>query len=277
MVKAPKIRMKQIKHISYSYLHSFTCPYAAFLRYEASIKSPTTEYLALGNALHLALEESHKAPEGFILSDSITRFRNEFKRILIDDDVFVSWPKQKKLEAEGVEVLELYDYGITEGKINPHPFAVEKEFRLPFEEEIVIVGKIDKVEFDGENYTVIDYKSGSKEPDAWFLSHDLQFTAYAWACLELYGKLPTKMIWHHLRNGKQIETTRTMEDIADLQTLMHNALLMNSQGIRHRVFHQQVCGWCSFAGHGDQDGICDDKHLEKELVEKRDALLSGVS
>jgi len=64
--------------------------------------------------------------------------------------------------------------------------------------------RIDKIEVDeitGE-YIVIDYKSGKTKPDLWFLSHDLQLTAYAWACLEKYGQLPKKVVWHHLRTGE---------------------------------------------------------------------------
>ena len=259
--------MRELKRISYSFLHTFACPYAAFLRYEAAIKLKVTDSLALGNALHLALELSHKQSE-WKLDYAVTEFQKEFKRIIEEDDVFISWPKMKKMEAEGIEMLSLYYTGLLSGQISKTPTAVEEEFELPFENEIVVVGKIDKREDeeDGE-YTITDYKSGKYEPDAWFLRHDLQFTTYAWAGYEKKGKLPRKLRWHHLRTGKILETERTMEDVEELKTMMHNALEMNRNSIRYRVYHSQVCKWCDFKG-----AVCDDRELEKSLVKQREAL-----
>lgn len=164
-------------------------------------------------------------------------------------------------------MLELFAYGIEQGKVPSTAFEVEKEFRLPFEEEIVIVGKIDRIDEDGEDFIVTDYKSGKKKPDAWFLRHDLQFTCYAWACQELYGVIPKRLQWHHLRTGEILETERTQRDIDELKTMMHNALKMNREGIRYRVYHQQVCGWCDFQG-----AVCDDRELEDKLVAQREIL-----
>lgn len=166
-------------------------------------------------------------------------------------------------------MLELFNYGITTGKIPLTPYAAEQEFKLPFEDEIVIVGKIDRIDKTNDGIIITDYKSGSVAPDEWFLRHDLQLTCYAWACLELFGELPVKLIWHHLRKGHMIETTRTMSDIEDLKTMLRNAISMNKQEIRYRVFHQQICRWCDFAGHGNE---CEDKELEAQLVEQRNQL-----
>lgn len=258
------------KHISYSYLHTFTCPYAAFLRYEAGIRGPTTEYLALGNALHLALELTHKDGQTFNLTSAIKTFRDEFARIIWDEEVYVQYPKQKKLESEGIGMLELYadNLGV---KYPEYPTEVELEFCLVYNDEFDIVGKIDRVDIDAETgeIAITDYKSGSKEPDPWFLRKNLQFTAYAWACLETYGKLPDKIYWHHLRTGKLLKTTRTMEDIADLKQHIANAILMRDMNIRHRIYHEQVCGWCSYKGD-----ICDDRELEEEIISRRLPILA---
>jgi len=248
----------------------FACPYAAFLRYEAGMRSKTTDALALGNSLHLALEEGHKQPE-WSLDFVGNKFLTEYRRIIEDEEVYVTWPKMKKQEAEGLEMLELFTRGIEQGKIPAIPYASEKEFKLPFEDEIVVVGKIDRIDFDDDGeYIVIDYKSGSREPDAWFLDHDLQFTTYAWAGYELFGKLPKELRWHHLRNGKQLVTHRTMKDIEELQRMLHNALEMNRRDIRYRIYHSQVCNWCEFKG-----AVCDDRELETQLLTQRKELLNG--
>jgi RecB family exonuclease len=178
--------------------------------------------------------------------------------------VFIKYPDLIKANAEGAEMLALYQHGIDTGKISVLVRDVEKEFSLPFN-NIEIVGKIDKTENvptdSGYDYTVVDYKSGTKKPDPWFLDHNLQFTSYAWAGLEVYGKLPTKLVWHHLRTGELLETTRTMQDIEELKKMIVDTSHMREQGIRYRVYHEQVCGWCEFKGP-----VCDDRNLEQEIL-----------
>jgi RecB family exonuclease len=224
-----------------------------------------TEHLALGNALHLALELAHKNPP-FNFEFALQAFLKEYDRIIIEDEVFVPYPKMKKLRSEGVSALEVYYHGLAKDESENDLIEVEKEFKLPFE-EILVVGKIDKIQRRKATggLIVTDYKSGSREPDEWFFRHDLQFSTYAWAALELYGELPEQMIWHHLRNGKRLVTQRTLQDIAELKTMMHTALNMHKQGIIYRVYHQQVCEWCPFKGD-----ICDDRELEARLVAQRD-------
>ena len=257
-----------VQHISYSWLHSFSCPYANFLRYDGKFRGATTRFLALGSALHLALELSHTPEKEFNLTEAIKIFKTEFSRIIQDEEVFITYPNMIKANAEGAEMLGLYQHGIDTGKISVLVRDVEKEFQIPFN-GIEIVGKIDKVDnipdFGGRGYgyNIVDYKSGSKKPDPWFLDHNLQFTAYAWAGLLLYGELPTKLIWHHLRTGELLETTRTIQDVEELKQMIRDTQHMRQQGIRYRVYHEQVCGWCEFKGP-----ICDDRELEKNLVAK---------
>jgi CRISPR/Cas system-associated exonuclease Cas4 (RecB family) len=248
-------------HLSYSHLHLLACPYAAFLRYEAALKGPTTIHLALGTSIHKALEETHLAGK-FNLLKAVAIFKAEYNRVVVDEDVFVGYPQLKKLETEGVEMLELYDAQISKGQIKDFPLAMEKEFEIPIA-GTNLVGKIDRIDWEDEtgDYTVTDYKSGKKKPDAFDLRHSVQFTAYSWAGLILYGKLPRKMYWHHLRTGELLETVRTMDDIEDLKTMIHNAVRMKDQNIRHRIYHEGVCNWCDYRGD-----VCEDKELEANLV-----------
>ena len=247
------------KHISYSYLHLLACPYAAFLRYEAAVKGPTTPWLALGNALHHALENGH--PEGVFDFNAVQRlFKHELARIIEDDHVLIAWPQVKKIEAEGLEMLGVYNAQVIDGIISPQPLVLEKEFNIPFE-DVEIVGRIDKIEYD-DGYIITDFKSGRTAPKEWFLRHNLQLTAYAWACLELFGELPKKVVWHQLRGGKLLDSQRTLDDIDDLKRLISNAIKMRNMGMRHRIFHEKVCDMCDYAGD-----MCDDKELEAQAAE----------
>ena len=253
-----------MRRISYSFIHLFACPYAAFLRYEAGLRGPTTKHLALGNAVHYALEEGHKAPEwSYDVTSKL--FLKEFTRIINDDNVFISWPEVKKFEADGLGMLATYDDQLSSGKITP-PEEVEVEFEIPFE-DIMIVGRIDRMG-KGE---VVDYKTGQKEPDPWFLRHNLQFTIYAWAHQIKHGFIPKDIFWHHLRNGKLLRTERTQEDIDGVKQMLRNAIEMQDKDIRYRVYHEQVCNWCDFKGD-----ICDDKDLEAQTLLKKQERLGRI-
>lgn len=262
-----------IKTISYSYLHLLTCPYAAFLRYDAKIKGPTTPWLALGNGVHKGLEDGF-VDDDFSFSVATKSFLEEFARILEVDEVFITWPQTKKLEAEGVEMIGRFNEQVISGYIPKKPMALEQEFRIPFE-GIEIIGRIDRFDDEpDEEYSISDYKTGKAKPDEWFLRHDVQLTSYAWAGLIIKGKLPKKLFYHQLRTGEKMETVRTMQDIADLEVMLHNAIVMNQNGIRHRVFHDKVCGQCEYSGFAKMGGIrpqspiCDDHMLEIETVER---------
>ena len=249
-----------LKHISYSYLHLLACPYAAFLRYRAAIRNPINEYLALGNALHLGLEKGY-TDEGFNGHQAHQIFEKEFNNLIDDEEVFIGYPKRKKMEADGASMLARFTKQVESGLITSRPYAVEAEFKIPFE-GTNIVGRIDRVDYIPElGFTIVDYKSGSKEPDPWFLRHNLQLTAYAWACRELYGELPRQLVWHHLRNGKMLGTERTEEDIDNLKRMISNAIFMDKNEIHHRIYHEQICNWCDFKGE-----VCDDTELEKEIM-----------
>lgn len=250
-----------LPHISYSRLHLLACPYASFLKYSGNIKGPTTPWIARGNALHSALEHSF-GEDGFSLKKSIELFKEEFARIIEDEYVSVDWPTIKKMEAESIIMLEKVDARIESGALSAFPLAMEKEFEIPFM-GTKIVGKIDRLDEESEEFAVTDYKSGKTKPTKWFLRHNPQLTAYAWGVLEEYGKLPNKLYWHHLATDDIFETERTVEDIDDLKTMIANAIAMDEAGIKHRIFHEQVCGQCDFAG----EEICTNKELEAKIEE----------
>jgi RecB family exonuclease len=261
-------QLPTLDHISYSHLNMLACPYSAFLRYEARIKGAPTVYIVLGNALHEVLEKAHKE-QNFSLQEWVKDFKRFYNDEIEQNEVFVNYPTLRKLENDGIGMLEGYHGQIESGQITKYPLDVEKEFRIPVAGTF-LVGRIDKTEDEDDGLTVIDYKSGAKAPDPWLLRHNLQLTAYFWAAFEIYGRWPTRVAWHHLRTGEILYTTRTQDDVENLKKMIQNAVTMREQGIRHRVYNSSICGdgsgrgvSCDFRGP-----ICDDPELEERTVAK---------
>ena len=249
------------KHLSYSHLHLLACPYSAFLKYQAAVKGPTTKWIALGNAVHHGIEKSHGEENRFNVDNAIALFKEEFSRIVEDEQVSIGWPELKKMEAEGIDMLVRYDAQVNEGTLSPSPLALEEPFEIPFL-DTAIVGRIDKIEQDENGYIVTDFKTGKQKPTQWSLSHNVQLSTYAWAVLEKYGVLPYKLVWHHLRTGELLPTTRSMQDVEDVKNMVGNAIAINEAGIRTRIYHDNVCNMCDYQGP-----TCDDRELEKEALE----------
>lgn len=236
------------------------CPYASFLRYAGNVKGPSTPWIARGNAVHDALEHSF-SETGFNLENAVNIYKIKFAKEIEDENVSINWANYKKMEAEAIIMLENFNGKIDSGEVSPQPLALEKEFKLPFLDTYV-VGKIDKVDFDavtGE-YIVTDYKTGKAKPDKWFLRHNLQLTAYAWACLELYGQLPKTLVWHHLATNELLTTERSLADIDGLKDMIANAIAMDEAKIKHRIYHEDICAKCDYVG-----ALCDDRDLEAEI------------
>lgn len=207
-----------------------------------------TPWLAFGNSLHYALEETHKAGRfNFRSADEL--FQWDFKRAIEEEEILINYPQMRKLQTEGTEILEKYWGQIQDGTISDFPLAMEEEFSIPFA-GTNIIGRIDKIEQDPEDgeYIVTDYKSGKTKPDPWQLRTNLQLTTYDWAVFFKRGKHPKKVIWHHLRTGEILESVRTEQDIENLKEMIANALKMRELDMKHRVYHDGVCNYCDYVG-----------------------------
>ncbi|MCX6820426.1 MAG: PD-(D/E)XK nuclease family protein [Candidatus Aenigmarchaeota archaeon] len=69
---------------------------------------------------------------------------------------------------------------------------------------IKMTGRIDRIDKDGEDYTVIDYKTAKKVLSEKEIREDLQLLMYSLVTEKLYGKKPSRIgIWF-LRHNKKV-------------------------------------------------------------------------
>ncbi|MBC7552412.1 MAG: ATP-dependent helicase [Taibaiella sp.] len=157
-------------------LQQFTMSYTAlskFLRcrlafyYEMILKVPfqKNDALAFGSAVHYALERlfiTMKQNSGtFPTKEELLGY---FKNSLYSESsCFTDVQFERRLEQGNTLLSEYYDYNTDKFATN-----VEIELKIPryMLDGVPVTAKIDKLEFDGDTCTVVDYKTGDPDKSA---------------------------------------------------------------------------------------------------------------
>ncbi|HEV7330430.1 MAG TPA: ATP-dependent DNA helicase [Flavisolibacter sp.] len=155
-------RIVQNFGMSASSLNSYLkCPLGFYYQSIVRIPSPRNEAMEFGSAVHHALESlfnKMKKSEAFpLMDDFLQDFTWYMKR---HRESFTKEQYERRVEY-GREILKNY-YNTYVTKWNKI-VAVEMNIRNVLLDDIPLKGKIDKIEFNGKEATVIDYKTG--DPD----------------------------------------------------------------------------------------------------------------
>ncbi len=152
--------------MSYTNLSKYLrCPLTFY--YECILKVPFLkgEALAFGSAIHNALERYFKEMKasGGVFPPKEELIKSFEANLFYESDSFSALGYARRLE-QGRTVLADYHARY----INTWKTAVEIEWKVPRYnlEGVPVTGKIDKLAFDGENCTVIDYKTGDPDKSA---------------------------------------------------------------------------------------------------------------
>jgi DNA helicase-2/ATP-dependent DNA helicase PcrA len=139
------------------------CPLEFYYKNLIRIPSPKNETLEFGSAIHYALE--------MFFSRMKNDPNNNFPNLEVLKEDFISYLykhresfTKKEFERRmeyGKEILEKY----YQEKINQLSkiVSIEKNIRNVVVDGVPIKGKIDKMEFDGNNVNIVDYKTGDPE------------------------------------------------------------------------------------------------------------------
>jgi DNA helicase-2/ATP-dependent DNA helicase PcrA len=139
------------------------CPLEFYYRNLIRIPSPKSETLEFGSAIHYALDtfftkmKEHPDRQVPTLRDLTEDFTNYLFR---HRESFTKEEFERRLEY-GKEILEQYH----NKKINQFNkvVSVEKNIRNVLVDGIPLKGKIDKMEFNGHEVNVVDYKTGNPD------------------------------------------------------------------------------------------------------------------
>jgi len=177
MEPVPDVRIKLANHqwldhalqqftMSYTTLSKYLkCPLSFY--YENLLRVPflKNDALAFGSAVHYALERffrTMKEKQGeFPDKDYLIGAFNS--ALYGESECFTPIQFERRMEQGNTILSEYYDHYIHQFSTN-----VEIELKIPryMLDGVPVTGKIDKIELDGDNCTVIDYKTGDPDKSA---------------------------------------------------------------------------------------------------------------
>lgn len=150
----------------------------------------------MGTALHKAIEAHYKD-----FANPLSTFQEVMRNTLTEWESTGLTIKGAEYFTKGMKdgqsILKTFDWNRWK------PKELEYEFTLPFPNAenpiVMITGLIDLIDIHG---TIADHKSSKTAPNQDELDNNPQFLIYAWAYKQIWGALPNKVIWNHLRTGK---------------------------------------------------------------------------
>jgi putative RecB family exonuclease len=220
------------------------CPRRFRYQYIDGLPQAPAPQLSFGSSLHATLEwlYDRKHPVLPTLDDTLQA-------------LYDRWEKEGYVDSERSEQLSAYEHArriLTDlhARIQREgfrlPAAVEAWFELPFPDDVVVVGAIDRIDVDEDgSLHVIDYKTNRRARTRSQVKGSLQLAIYALATRELYGRLPRSVALDFVVPG--VTVTVPIEEL-DLDSVPARlaAVAERIRAGEDTPTPNRLCDWCDF-------------------------------
>ncbi len=206
-----------VNYLSYSQIETFrTCPLHFRLKYIFKVPTPPSAAMSFGTSMHNTLKDFYTAVKGGAKAKRKLLF--EYLKNNWIEEGFSSKRHEEKFFEKGKEYLG--EYFKKEFDTRRLPVVMEESFIIPLAKDLVIGGKIDRVDDLGDGrIEIIDYKTGANVPTQKDVDHDMQLTFYALAATTLrekpFNKKPEEVLLtlYYFDGAKKMTTTRTRSEL----------------------------------------------------------------
>ncbi len=260
--------------ISYSGLEAYkNCPLKYRFQYVDRLKEPKSKEQVFGTIIHSVLRYIHTpAPVTPSLDEALNRFSQLWNSDLYDDEV-----AERSAFSQGVKIVSDYY-----AKNDPEEFVIvdlESRFALEIGDEStgrhIIAGTIDRIDSRPDGFEIIDYKTARKMPSQEKVDNDLQLSIYLRAFLDRYPKETEHLdritvSLYYLRHGVKLSSTRTREQLADLDRQFLEVISHIDAG----EFEPVLTGLCDYCGFQRHCPFFGHKFLEERAMEDDEAQAS---
>lgn len=258
--------------LSFSRVDTYrTCPAQFRYGYVEGLPAAPSPHLSFGSAIHAALERFYDTkPPVCPTVDELLGFLYD----AWDTSGFAGGSRDEQLTWYRHAQDVLRRFHAREAPRYRQPADVERWFEVPFGDDAVVVGSIDRVDaHDDGTLEVVDYKTTKRIRDRDAVRRSLQLAIYAVACEHLYGRLPAAVTLAFVVPGVDV---RVPTDELDLEGA-RRAVAEVAAGVRAQRFPPtpgRLCGWCDFrsvcpAWEGDGPDVLGPALEELERLRRR--------
>ena len=231
------------------------CPQKFKLQYIDKIetKQEQTVEAFLGIRVHEALEKLYRDldhQKTNTLEELLSFYASEWQKNWTDDIVIVS----DEYSAENY--LEMGKRYLSDYYRRYHPFtqgktvALEEVIRITLDAagQYKLQGYIDRLtETQDGYYEIHDYKTNSRLPLADYLRTDRQLALYMIGVTNQYPDVKdVRLIWHFLKFDKELDSTRTDEELEQLKQDTIQLIEQIEQDERFEAHPGSLCNWCEY-------------------------------
>jgi DNA helicase II / ATP-dependent DNA helicase PcrA len=216
------------------------CPLKYKIETEWNIPDQPVPAMQFGYAVHTALKAYYDAvrAERPITRDALlTVFLEQLSISRFEDPLQLELYRKQGLQQLG----DFFDLRTAEPV--SQVLATEKFFQFEVA-GVRVIGRMDRVDLNGDALIVTDYKTGSprSEEDA---EKSLQLSIYAAAAKKEWSSLPSSLRFYNLETNEAATTVRTEEQIRETEAL----ICETAESIRAGQFDAKPgfhCKWCGF-------------------------------
>lgn len=228
--------------LSYSKIKTYLdCPLKFYFLYILNLKEKPKGYLSFGKAIHITLSKFHKLPP----YPSFDKLIEIYKENWIGEG-FIDKETEEKEFNKGLLLLKKYYY---KNIFNySEAYLVEKELSYNLK-NIVITGFIDRIDKFGDEYEIIEYKTGRSTIDYNSIGlidegNLLQMSIYYLVFKSHFQKPPKKLSIYYLSLDKdEIITVKLNEkNLNDTVKIILNVY----DNISKKNFYKKENNFCKF-------------------------------
>jgi len=242
---------------SHSRLQSFeTCPQKFKFQYIDKIKTGKKSVEAfLGNRVHETLEKLYKELEmaNLLTLEELFRFYDAiWAREWSDETVTIvrrNYTQENYLEIGRRCIQNYYEKNT--------PFQSDKTLGIEQRLAIQINDKDRTIRFQGfidrlaiapdGTYEIHDYKTSKRTPTQQEIDSDKQLALYQVGIKQKWPDIENvKLVWHFLQKGITLRSSRTHEQLTDLQSDLARTVRQIESAKTFPTVTSALCGWCEF-------------------------------
>ncbi|HVL81363.1 MAG TPA: PD-(D/E)XK nuclease family protein [Actinomycetota bacterium] len=165
---------------------------------------------ALGRSVHRALRDFYALPPADRTeSNLILNLRHAW-----DPSGYPSGEAARSGLARAEDMLRRFHAMEDHSKVRA--IALESKFALSHPGAgIYVWGRVDRLDADGDEYVVVDYKTGTYRLDEASIDGSLPLSLYAMAVSQAFRKRVSRIVLYDLAAGRRVETSRNPARLAD--------------------------------------------------------------